>query len=208
MTLEERVNAVDLSGFTVDKITRGDDFVLIKAYKNSTAFSYALPVFFAFYDHYIVCSGNFGEWVFECTWETTKRQIPTSVPYLLEKLSVNNKKTMRAGIEEIGAEFERLRDNFYEAYNVREEYADRFDDLEELFDSFSDDCISSDEYRIASVVDQYQEDICDLLEIEVDWETWAGFYEVVTTHHDYLINNLAMLQKIRELNVLFEDKIS
>ena len=194
----KQIKDIDLTGFKIVEINKTPQMTLIKA----TRFA---PVYFAFYDHFIVCSGDYGEWVFDCTWKTNEKQLPENMLYLLGKLSRQCKKTIfnESLIEQ---NFEELKNNFLEAHDVHQaDYdPDLWDSIQDTFENFYYALRCTDEYRIVPIVDEYAEQICDLLGINEETEDWIDFYNIGDDIHSWLITNLAMLNKLRELNALFE----
>lgn len=195
MTLQERIDAINLSDFKIEEVTKTDKFTLIKAIKEC-------PIYFAFYSHFIVCSGDYGEWVFDCTWETNKRNIPGSMSYLLGKLSHDCNKYWFDNAQ-LPIDFSAAKDAFYETYDINDSYGDDVKNaVDELFEDFYFEIKMSDKYRIVSVVDDYAERICDEMSIDFDTESWNSFYEAGETLNGQLVVNLAMLQKIRDEEIL------
>lgn len=193
-TFNEKIDSIDLSKFEIDKITKGEDFVMIKAHIYS-------PIYFVFYSHFITVSGDYGEWTFDCSWNTIPIKIPSSLSYLLGKLSRNCSGNIFDSniIEE---EFKKAKEDFYETYDIDDSYGDDVKNaVDEYFDDFLWDIRRTDPYRIVSLVDEYAEKICDELDIEEDTETWNKFYEIGETTDPQLIVVLAMLRKIGETDI-------
>ena len=194
-SLNDRIKEIqdNIKDIKFTEITKTDKFTLIKAQLDC-------PVYIAFYANFIVCSGDYGEWVFDCTWDTTKGNIPSSIGYLLEKLSINCNKIYfdKAVIKE---NFEEAKENFYELYISENTYSSRIlGELDEIFSDFSSACQMSDKYRITSVVDEYADKIYDLLGMG-DFEDWESFYSIGDTIHPHLVMNLAILDKLREVGI-------
>lgn len=194
----DKIEAVDLKAFKILDVTKTEKFTLIKG-------TIYCPVYFAFYSHFIVCSGDYGEWVFDCTWETNKRNIPESLGYLCGKLSRDCKK-MWFDPGQVKEDFLRAKEAFYETYDLEESYGDDVKNaVDTLFEDFEADIYGTDQGRIVGIVDKYAEDICDEMGIDFDTETWNWFYECGEVVNEQLIVNLAMLKKIRELGILINE---
>lgn len=196
-TLTEQIKEVDLSNFKILEVSKTEKFIFIKAIKEC-------PVYFAFYEHFIVCSGDYGEWIFDCSWQT-KKTVNLNPFYLLGKLSRDCRKTYfdNSQVEE---DFQNAKEDFYDSYNIEEDYDEEIkNELRDLFDDFQEALTWADEYRHISVVDEYTDQISELLDIESDCETWTAFYEAGLATRPHIIVNIAMIQKLIEMNVLTED---
>ena len=199
MTLNERIAEIDLSDFKIKEVTKTDKFTLIKAVKE-------YPVYFAFFANFIVCAGDYGEWTFDCTWETNKNQIPQSLNYLVEKLSRDCKKMIRSG-NDVENNFREAKKHLYDNHDINRKYCDDevLTEVDSIFEDFLYDLLESDEYRCVPIVDDYADQICDKLNIAFDVEEWVDFFEAGEVLNPQLVVNLAMLQKLREINILFDD---
>lgn len=198
LNFTEKLEALkkEMENFKVLDITKTEKMTLVKA-------TIYCPVYFAFYSHFIVCSGDYGEWVFDCTWETNKKQIPESLGYLLGKLSRDCKK-VHFSYSKIESNFLKAKKHFMESHVEEGDLSEEtLEELNELWDDFLSEMKGSDEYRIVGIVDRYSEQICDLLDIYEETEDWVDFYEAGEDINPQLMVNLAMLNKLREMNILF-----
>ncbi|MCM1322864.1 MAG: hypothetical protein NC218_01625 [Acetobacter sp.] len=180
---------------TVESVIRTPSFILVKA-------RLECPVYFAFYQNFIVCSGDYGEWVFDCTWKTAEQQIPTSSYYLFGKLSRNTRATkfdssvVDSELEEI---LHDLRDELFESGRLSEEDQDS---VEEIFEDFKYAMQDADEYRICSIVDKFADDMSPFYQF--DGEELSNYYKIGERLNGQLACNLVMLDCLRENNVLFD----
>lgn len=200
-SLQEKIAELNKVALKIEEVTKTDNFTYIKARRDET---FACPVHFAFYSHFIVCSGDYGEWVFDCTWDTNKKNLPESMSYLLGKLSRDCKGTWFDAAQ-LKEDFQRAKESFFDSYDFPDSYGDDAKNaVEELFDDFEGEMQITDAYRIVGLVDHYGEEICDELGINFDCETWNSFYECGEIIHPQLIVNLVMLNQIREMGILVE----
>lgn len=194
----------EIEKFKIANVISNEKFVLIEGY-------ISCKMWFCFYEHFIVCSGDYGEYVFDCTWNTVCNGKPIyslDLHYLLSKLSRDNKKhifdyyTMLQDVEDWFKEWE---EDYYD--NVDE---DKFEDYVE-FESHKDEIKElvcqlksniEDEHRRAKVVDEFIEELEDLTEY------CCGDYEELYSAGDIvrpqLVINLGILKRISEENLLSE----
>jgi len=170
--------------FILDKTINTNDFVLIEGH-------IYCKLYFAFYKNYIVCSGDYGEWVFDCTWDTVngnKPIIPSEEIYLLSKVSRDCKIKVfdeQLFIEELNEWYQDWREeNKEDITNIKE--------VDELIDNFRVD----NEYRIANSLDDFFSDFKELTDYELDFETFSGFGEKVNIQ---LLINTKILTRLRDI---------
>ena len=172
---------------TITEVTTSDKFVLLVGYVECR-------VSFAFYEHFIICSGDYGEWVFECTWQTVQNNKPvinTSESYMLGKIPTNIKKyDFDSGLckEQLKEWYKEIKDDFDDE-TVTEEQIEELDDIIESFDS-------EDGYRMAARLDDLKEKFEHILGYDVDDEYQLYSYGKVVKCN--LLCNLKMLDKIRD----------
>ncbi len=166
----------------IEKVTATDDFILVEGRVHCR-------VYFAFYKHFIVCSGDYGEWQFNCTWGTVEDKKPviyTEIDYLCGKASRDCKtKVFNEDLfmEELNEWWEDIKEDYKDEEN--------FDKLQELVDDF--DC--DGEYRVISAVDEFITEFNELVDDKLD-ETYL--YENGMCYNIQFLINVYMLQKIKE----------
>ena len=166
----------------IEKVTATEDFILIEGIVEC-------KVYFAFYKHFIVCSGDYGEWQFDCTWETVqnkKPKIPTNIYYLCSKAS-RKCKHIELNEDLFMQEFKEWWEETKEEYKHEE----NFEELEELVEDF----YCEDEYRYISKIDNFVSDFNHLTNHTIDEYI---FYEMGNEYNIQFLINAYMLQKIRE----------
>ncbi len=167
----------------IEKVTATDDFILVEG-------RVLYRVYFAFYKHFIVCSGDYGEWQFNCTWETIEDKKPviyTETNYLCSKVSRDCK--AKVFNEDLFME------EFNEWWESEKEYykdEENFDKLQELVDDFNCD----GEYYVIPAVDEFITDFNKLVEKNKIYETYL--YENGMCYNIQFLVNVYMLQKIKE----------
>lgn len=174
----------------INNVISTNDFILVEG-------SIYCKVYFAFYKHFIVCSGDYGEWQFDCTWETIEDKkpiIPTNVYYLCGKASNNCKKNRfdETLFKEEFAEWWAETKQDLEL-NLDEEQLEKAQELFEEFDS-------EGEYRVCAKLDEFMDSYEEITGDELAWESFSNMGTLPNIH--FLIN-VYMLQKVREY---FESK--
>lgn len=184
--------------FIIDKIINSNDFILIEGHIHC-------KLYFAFYKNYIVCSGDYGEWVFDCTWDTIKDNkpiIPDSEYYLASKVSRDCKTKIfdeQLFIEELNEWYQDWREENKE----NKENIKNIKKVDELIENFYCD----NEYRIANILDDFFEDFKELTNYGLDFEVFSGFGEKLNVQ--FLVNlkilsiiknkiNLVKIEEVKE----------
>lgn len=194
MNLNNQLQLVEsnTNNFKISNVTITDKLILIECYIQC-------KMWFCFYEHFIVCSGDFGEWVFDCTWETVvdgKPKYSTDLHYLLSKLSRNNQRYL-FDYQQWEIDVDEWFNDWKETFS--EDYYDNLTDedkqcLNELILDFKHDI--EGEYRRAKHVDDFREEFTNLTNYDFDDD--YDLYEAGNIYHPYLVTNLACLLKIKE----------
>lgn len=193
MYISDEVKTVDLSNFKVEEISATDKFILVKARKEC-------PVYFAFYSHFIVCSGDYGEWVFDCTWQTIKNAIPGNADYLFGKLSRNIDAydfSSALAVEQLEDKIRSIVTDYN--YELTEEQKEELEDAYYEFKSALED---TDKYRYISVMDENIDKLEEIFNRQFDGEERGSFYDMGQQIKRWIIVNIAMLFKLRDDKVL------
>lgn len=167
----------------IEKVTATDDFILVEGRVHCR-------VYFAFYKHFIVCSGDYGEWQFDCTWETVEDKKPviyTNIDYMCRKVSRNCKSKV--------FDDNLFMEEFNEWWESEKEYykdEENFDKLQELVDDFYCD----GEYYVIPAVDEFITEFNELVEKNKIEETYL--YSNGMCYDIQFLVNVYMLQKIKE----------
>lgn len=179
----------------IETVTATDNFILVEGIVEC-------KVYFAFYKNFIVCSGDYGEWQFDCTWQTVVDKIPqisNNENYLLGKLSRDNKKYRFDGTE-----FCKNLKQWYKEYKqdykgclVKSELKGKkfVKDLDEIVS----DLINYgelDKNRYVAEIDKFMEYFNEIAENEIDYED--NIYCFGDVINPQLLTNLKLLQKVRE----------
>lgn len=166
----------------IEKVIATDDFILVEGRIH-------FRVYFAFYKHFIVCSGDYGEWQFNCTWETVEDKKPviyTNIDYMCGKVSRNCKSKVFNDdlfMEELNEWWEDIKEIYKDEEN--------FNELQELVDDF----YCEGEYRVTSAIDEFITEFNELIDDKID-ETYL--YENGMCYNLQFLINVYMLQKIKE----------
>ena len=199
--LEEinKVDTIDTTTYKIEVMIKAPDFTLIKAYIPD-ALGSICPSFFAFYNDSIVVTGDYGGWVFDYVWQANKQSIPDSW-HLYQRTTWENKKIV---FQEYC-----IRDDFVAAArefwdNWKEEITPNEDKVKADFEEFFEEVIGTDECRLVSIVDKWADIICHDCDIEMNCEDWEIFYNIGRHIHPRLLLVIALLQKIKSLNIVGE----
>lgn len=202
MSLLEEINkidAIDTAEYKIEVMTKTPDLTLIKAYLPD-ALGSICPSFFAFYNDSIVVTGDYGGWVFDYVWRANKQPIPDSW-HLYQKATWESKKIV---FQECC-----IRDDFVVAArefwnNWKEEITPNEDKAKTDFEEFFEELVNADECRLASIVDKWADVICHDCNIEMSYEDWESFYSIGRHIHPRLLLVIALLQKIKSMNIVGE----
>ena len=202
MSLLEEINkidAIDTAEYKIEVMTRTPDLTLIKAYLPD-ALGSICPSFFAFYNDSIVVTGDYGGWVFDYVWRANKQPIPDSW-HLYQKTTWENNKI---AFQEcyIKNDFRAAAKEFWN--NWKEEVAPNEDKVGADFEEFFEELVNADECRLASIVDKWADVICHDCNIEMSYEDWESFYSIGRHIHPRLLLVIALLQKIKSMNIVGE----
>ena len=101
-------------------------------------------ILFIFHEQNCYISGDYGEWVFECTWKPNIYNLPAdNRPYFLEKLSRKCKKT-----DFDSQQCEKDIDEWYDEFDAEEETEEFMDELVEQLDDLKSE--TDNEYTYIS----------------------------------------------------------
>ena len=202
MSLLEEINkidAIDTTAYKIEVMVKTPDFTLVKAYIPDTL-GIICPSFFAFYNDSIVVTGDYGGWVFDYLWRANKQSIPNPW-HLYQRTARENKVVV---FQECY-----IRDDFIIAVkefwnNKKEKIAPNEDKVKADFEEFFEEIIGIDECRLVSIVDKWADIICHDCDIEMNCEDWEIFYNIGRHIHPRLLLVIALLQKIKSLNIVGE----
>ncbi len=175
--------------FKIEKVEKTDSMMLIKA-------EVECPVYFVFYEHFIVCSGDYGEWQFDTTWKTLvngKPRISLDFNYLLGKLSHDCNKFIFDS-KACYAKLEEWKKQFIQEY--KDDYGDEVDkNFLEEFEIAFDDIECDDEISYIATLREF----CNFLDCNGFTDTFEeDFWHYGNIYNWQLVCQLVMFEKIVE----------
>lgn len=185
MNLEEQLKNVEneISKFKFKVISKNNEMMIIEG-------KIHYKVWFVFFKYYIVCCGDYGEWVFDLPWNTfyrNKPAIPNSIEYLIGKLSIKNNKYVFSRDEAI-----KNIDDWYLNWKKRFNQEDKKEVLN-LIDDFK---YNIEKERRISIIDDFIFRFTDLT--KYDFSEDYNLYDFGQIIDPNLIVNLVCLKKIKE----------